>query len=131
MKNPTYAELTVALFSSWSKETSSDPGGWKPDNPAWGQCAVTALVAQDFFGGDILRASLEDVPGFSHMRSHYWNRLLNREYDFSQSQFPPDAYKAVPQGETRTREYLLSNAETKTRYELLKKNVEHHLRALK
>src|SRR6185436_2032868 len=45
------------LRRSWSIETGS---GWQPDNPASGQCGVTALVVQDKFGGEILKT---DVNG--------------------------------------------------------------------
>lgn len=127
MKNPTYSDLAVAFFYAWTKETSADPDGWTPQNPAWGQCAVTALVMQDFFEGQILRASLEAVTGFERMRSHYWNLLEHGERDFSQSQFPADIYKTIPKGELRTREYLLSNPYTAQRYRMLKKRVEKEL----
>jgi hypothetical protein len=124
MKSPTYAKLRIALFLSWSKETSADPDGWTCENPSWGQCAVTALVVQDFFGGEIFRGSLKEVIGFERMRSHYWNHVEDGERDFSQSQFPADVYKTIPKGETRTREYLLSNPETNRRYEILKQRLQ-------
>ncbi len=37
-----------ALIRSWSIETSSK---WTTENPAKGQCGVTALVVQDIYGG--------------------------------------------------------------------------------
>jgi len=60
--------LAETLERAWSRETSADPEQWTPDNPAWGQCAVTALVVQDGFGGELVRATVDDA-------SHYWNRL--------------------------------------------------------
>lgn len=39
-----------ALIKSWSIETSSK---WTSENPAKGQCGVTALVVQDIYGGKI------------------------------------------------------------------------------
>jgi len=51
------ADFYQQLRRSWSPETSS---GWTRDNPASGQCGVTALVVHDKFGGEILKT---DVNG--------------------------------------------------------------------
>lgn len=75
-------KLKEALKESWNKETCYPKirDQWNPKNPAFGQCAVTALVVQDFFGGDIL---------FCSHQNHFWNRLPNgREIDFTHEQFP-------------------------------------------
>lgn len=68
----TFKELLPTICN---RETSQDPAGWTPENPLWGHCAVVCLAAQNLFGGELLRASLTEVPGFEHMRSHYWNTL--------------------------------------------------------
>ena len=44
--------VAAALQKSWSLETS---GKWKADNPACGQCGVTALLVEELFGGEILK----------------------------------------------------------------------------
>ncbi|MEB9972481.1 hypothetical protein P4K82_12925 [Bacillus cereus] len=44
-------------LQSWSIESSSK---WTLNNPAMGQCGVTALVINDLFGGEILMTELED-----------------------------------------------------------------------
>jgi len=67
-------EFAQVLIRICDKETSADPENWSPDNPLWGHCAVASLLAQDVFGGDLVRASLEGTP-FATMRSHYWNRF--------------------------------------------------------
>jgi hypothetical protein len=70
------------------RSTSADEDGWTSENPLWGHCAVVALLVQDEWGGEILRASLEGVPEFAQMRSHYSNRLPDgRNVDLSRSQF--------------------------------------------
>ncbi len=70
------------------KETSADAEGWTKENPLYAHCAVVALLAQDLFGGNLLRASLEQFPEFAHMRSHYWNQLPDgSEVDFTEPQF--------------------------------------------
>ena len=125
----TLPKLQIAFINCWSKDTSADPDGWTSENPGWGQCAVTTLVAQDYFGGEIFCASLEEVPGFEAMRSHYWNELPDgTQRDFSQSQFPADTYRLIPQGEQKTREYLISNQDTERRYNVLRRKVAHFLK---
>lgn len=50
---PKESVLEQALQASWCKETSSNPL-WNLRNPAKGQCAVTALVVQDYPEGEIV-----------------------------------------------------------------------------
>lgn len=122
-------ELERLLRKCWSKETSADPDGWTPENPAWGQCAVTSLVVQDFFGGDLMRGSLENVKNFEFMKSHYWNRIPNRKrIDLSRSQFPKATYREIPRGEPRDRTYPLSHEPTRRRFTILRLAIENELR---
>lgn len=66
-----------ALSSSWSPQTAIQ---WRPDNPALGQCSVTALLINELFGGRILKTR--------HRESvHYYNEIDGRRYDFTSSQF--------------------------------------------
>lgn len=102
--------LLVRITRAWSAETSVD-NQWSPDNPALGQCAVTALVVQDHFGGDLLRVVNESV-------SHYFNFLPNGDWvDLTRSQF--DTWAPRPP-ELRTRDYVLSFQPTKDRYDILR-----------
>jgi len=105
-----------------SKETSSTPSRWVPKNPLLGHCAVASLLAQDLFGGVLLRASLHPYPAFREARSHYWNRFSDgSEYDFTKEQFGR-RFSQGPgmKGEIKEREYLLSFPETERRYVLLR-----------
>lgn len=68
--------ITKENFSSLikkitSKDTSADPENWTSSNPLWGHCAVVSLLAQNYFGGDLIRASLEHIPEYSYLKSHY------------------------------------------------------------
>ena len=113
--------LTQAVRQAWSRETSADPKGWSPQNPAWGQCAVTALVIQDYFGGTLLRGEVGQI-------SHYWNVLPSgKELDLTRSQFGVDASVACV--EPRTRDYVTSYAETETRYQRLARATSGYLSA--
>lgn len=104
-------EFARAVASAWCRETSVDPEGWSPANPAWGQCAVTALVVQDLAGGTLVRSDVEGL-------SHYWNRLADgTEIDLTRSQFPNNV--VIGHGDERTRDYVLSFPATVRRYNTL------------
>jgi len=102
--------MRAAITNAWCRETSSDPANWTPDNPAWGQCAVTALAVQDNCGGELLRSTVRGI-------SHYWNLLDEgkNELDLTLCQFGDGAsYDAPPV--VRSREYVLGFPETRMRY---------------
>jgi hypothetical protein len=79
---------------------------------------VTALLVQDWLGGDLLRAVVEGV-------SHYWNRVEGVEIDLTREQF--DRFQPVDI-QLRSRDYVLSSPQTARRYKLLKSRVEAVLR---
>jgi len=111
----TEAELAKAIAKCWGRETSDDPLGWSCDNPARGQCAVTSLIVQDFFGGDLLCAHINLTP-------HYWNLLANRlELDLTKGQFKEVAISGAPS--EATRQFVLSNSTTRRNYKRLRKLV--------
>lgn len=101
--------LAEAIREAWSSETSIDER-WNGERPSLGQCAVTALVVQDYLGGELLRAEVEGV-------SHYWNRLPDgTEIDLTRDQFTRFSPSQI---ETRSRDYVLSFPGTAHRYRLL------------
>ena len=115
--------LIAAIREAWTRETSADPRGWSDANPAWGQCAVTALLIQDGHGGDLLRAEVNGV-------SHYWNRLPSGvEVDLTREQFGD---LPLPMGpiEIRSRDYVLSFDATQRRYQLLQQRASDGLSAV-
>src|SRR5690242_14988757 len=93
------AAVEAALRGAWRADPSSDPARWSAENPAWGQCAVTSLLVQDLFGGQLLRAEVDGI-------SHYWLRLEDgSEIDLTREQFGADV--SVGGGEPRDRDYVL------------------------
>ncbi len=110
--------LKKLLLSAWSAETAQ--GDWTPDCPSLNQCAVTALVVQDYFGGELLRCKMTDGD------SHYWNRNPDgTEEDWTIEQFSFIEGKPLKDDYViREREYVLSFPKTKMRYKLLKERVE-------
>ena len=63
--------LKKALLNSWGKDTcySKMENEWSFSNPSYGQCYVTTLIVNDYFGGKILKAKFEDGTG------HFWNLI--------------------------------------------------------
>ena len=117
MKINNIEELKGLLLKSWSKETCS-PGlrdGWSEDNPSLGQCAITSLVVNDLFGGKIMRC-------MASSGSHYYNMIDDELVDLTVEQFLGEI-PLYEEGAERTREYLLSNEDTKNRYLRLLKNI--------
>lgn len=79
--------LVNVLHSCWSLQTS---GQWTADNPARGQCNVTALLVQELFGGEILKTPLPEGD-------HFYNRIDGQRLDLTDSQFAaPIAYADLP-----------------------------------
>lgn len=113
MKIPCETFITL-IRQAARKETSSDPENWTPENPLWGHCAVVALIAQDNFGGKIMRCSLEHLPQYAHLRSHYWNKFPNgTEIDFTHEQF---MRRISLRGTEHSRKEILSHTGTGERY---------------
>lgn len=134
----TREELETAIEDAWDASTSADPDAWDEDNPAYGQCAVTALVVQDMMGGEIRwrDAVIEDPDekdGYfeedEHV-SHYFNEVDGEQVDLTREQFPEttdyvEDTEAVEEkldsieGDT-LREYVLDYEPTVQRYRELK-----------
>jgi len=75
------AKLTAAFRASWSKETCypSLREAWSEERKSLGQCAVTALIVQELYGG-----TFADDKNLNHI----WNVLPDgSEHDFSRMQF--------------------------------------------
>jgi hypothetical protein len=79
-------KFAVILREAWSLSSSSL---WTADNPATGHCGVTALVANDLFGGEICKTPYGKIW-------HFYNVIGGKRYDFTESQFAsPLSYSDV------------------------------------
>jgi len=122
-------EFEKVLKKSWSKETSYYPDDWDKSNSSFGQCAVSALVLNDYFSGDIVWADAL-LPNGQKV-SHYFNLIDGKEVDLTRSQFPEGT--VIPKGVEKkkdfasTREFMLSSENTKRRYKLMKEIVINNL----
>lgn len=125
MENLTLEKLKSALEESWSNDTAHGSVIWSKKNIANGQCAVTALVVNDYFGGEIIWA--EAILPNNEKISHYFNLINEEEIDLTRSQFPNGTI--IPHGKRKnknfstTRDFMLSNEDTLGRYKILKKRV--------
>ena len=77
-------DLSQRLRRAWSLETATS---WTAENPAKGQCSVTAIAVQRLLGGEILKTETSEG-------AHFYNRIGGLRYDFTAAQFAkPVAYQ--------------------------------------
>ncbi|MEM8760130.1 MAG: hypothetical protein AAGE83_07395 [Pseudomonadota bacterium] len=108
--------VLTALRQSWSLASSTK---WRPENPALGHCGVSALVAHDHLGGEILKTRYGDLW-------HFYNRIDGRRIDFTAQQFESAiAYDDIPSD--RTEAFADTNTE---QYDYLRKAVDERLSVL-
>ena len=118
---PTLEQVFAALRRSWSYETTFDHPEWSAQNPARGQCIISSLIIQDYFGGELRRYQ---VIGNGIRERHYRNELAGGvliDTTASQYQVPVQMTDLpVSLGEfVSIRDKRLSDDETRQRYELL------------
>ena len=113
--------LRPILRAAWGLDTCDphDLEDWRPENPARGQCGVTALVVQDLLGGDlVLGEVLVDGTKVGH---HYWNRLPDGyDIDFTADQFYPAEVVSSGQVQHRPPD---APVRCREQYELLRRRV--------
>lgn len=86
----TLSEIEQAIRASWAADTCSpddlEREPWTSENPAWGQCDVTALLVNDLLGGDLMLGEVH--VGGRQRGYHWWNRLPSGvEIDLTREQF--------------------------------------------
>ncbi len=103
------------LKKIWCAETCAPRlrENWSPDNPALGQCSVTAFLMQDFFGGKVWGIPLEDG------NYHCFNCADGCAFDLTSEQFGDAAlnYRICSE---QFRNVHFQKEEKRLRYELLK-----------
>jgi len=98
----------------WTEETSYAPN-WNPQNPSFGQCAISSLTIQDILGGTIAKIKLCDGE------SHYFNVINDNTYDVTEDQFD---YKIdYAEYQTVDRLQILANENTRHRYNLFQSSL--------
>lgn len=116
----TLHKLYAVLRLSWKANTAyrTCQSEWVPNDPSYGQCAITAMLVHDMFGGTIHRIRV-DGGG-----THYFNKIDGHYVDLTREQF--DLYdlpvKYEP-NEEMSRERCGTNPDTKERYKQLQRNI--------
>jgi len=117
----TIDDLYNILRECWCKETAypSCQAEWVPNDPSYGQCAITAMLVYDMFGGTIHRIRVSGGGG-----THYFNKINGQYLDLTVEQF--DLYN-IPvnyePNEEMDRKYCGKNKDTQKRFELLIKRI--------
>lgn len=108
-------DLKEVLYKNYSKDLCYPKvqDQWTNTNKCFGMCAITSLVVNDYFGGDICKIKVNGI-------SHYFN-LINQEIvDLTASQFKDkidyNDYQIIE------KEQILTE-DTKNRYLILKQKV--------
>ena len=111
-------DLYSALWHLWTRETCTPRmrKDWSTDNRTLGQCAITAFLAQDIFGGDVWGIPLKD-GGF-----HCFNAVGDCVFDLTSEQFGGKELDYSLRYK-QTREEHFARQEKKERYELLKETL--------
>lgn len=117
-------ELFAVLEQSWQQATAypACQAEWIETDPSYGQCAVTAMLVHDMFGGTIHKIRV------SGGGTHYFNKLNGIYVDLTREQF--DLY-AIPinyePNQEIPREYCGKNKDTLARYKQLQRSIIYYL----
>lgn len=106
-------QIYEMLKKSWSIETSSK---WTSENPAKGQCGVTALVVQEIYGGKIKKTKVGEAW-------HFYNCIDGKVFDFTETQFNE---KLKYMGVESNREEAFADTDEK-QYGILKEKITKEL----
>ena len=115
--------LFSILLNAWEKETlypaaQNDSQYNKENDPTYGQCAITAIIVYDLFGGTIHKIKV-DGGG-----THYFNKINGHYIDLTRDQF--DLYNipvSYEPNEEIDREYYNKNGDILKRYTILTENL--------
>jgi hypothetical protein len=121
----TLHKLYAVLRQSWKADTAypSCQNEWVTRDPSYGQCAITATLVCDMFGGTIHRIRVNGGG------THYFNKINGHYIDLTREQF--DLYDIPIEYEPNeeiSREYCGKNPNTKARYKQLQRNIIRFLR---
>jgi hypothetical protein len=89
-----HAKVRRALEASWSDKTSVC---YNPSLApvSYGQCAATAIVVHERYGGEILRSEITRCDG-AKLR-HFYNRIGGQRLDFTADQLNMHEHWSMPE----------------------------------
>ena len=114
----TPADLYDRLLLCWCAETCAPRmrAQWAEHHPTWGQCSVTAFLAQDIFGGRVYGVPLPEGG------VHCYNDVNGCVFDLTSEQFGDTKLRYEGNAE-QFREKHFADAEKQARYLLLKERL--------
>ena len=104
--------IQKALLRCYSKDLCYPKiqNNWNDNNKCFGMCAITSLIINDYFGGDICKIYVDGI-------SHYFNLIEDKIIDLTSSQFNNEInYKDY---QIIDRKIILTE-DTNNRYNILK-----------
>ena len=106
--------IKYAIRSSWGTDTAypMSPHPFLTGHPSTGQCAVSAVLLQDYVGGRLQKGRVNGLV------SHYWNLIDGTAVDLTAEQFLPSA--VIIGSQAVLRESLMADATFRGRYQILK-----------
>jgi hypothetical protein len=114
-------DLKTAVEASWDASTSFCADEWTRANPTRGQCVVTSLLVQAYFGGELRKY---DAVYNGQEESHYCNVLPDgQEIDLTRQQYPAAQKLTLSEvnlhGHATVREKMMHETRTVRAYQLL------------
>ena len=112
--------LYAVLRQAWRAETAYKEcqPDWQPSDPTYGQCAVTACLVSDMFGGSIHKINLKEGG------THYFNKLNGQYVDLTREQFTLYNYQIQEEPNKEIpRRLCCTGRDAKRRYIQLQKNI--------
>lgn len=110
-------QLFSILLEVWCRETAYPrcQSDYDHENdPTYGQCAITAALVSDMFGGTIHKIRVADGG------THYFNKIQDHYIDLTRDQFDLyDIAVTYEHNEVVPREFCGVNADTRKRYQRL------------
>lgn len=92
---------------------------WSFKNPTCGQCAITAVIVQEYIGGTIHKIKLENNE------THYFNIINGSVIDLTKEQFDLQGIDIrYEPNELISKEKILENSDTNNRYNILRKKLQ-------
>jgi hypothetical protein len=105
--------LMQIIRAAWDERTTDD---WHPEDPARHHCGVTALVAQDCLGGEIVRNKISG-------RKVYFNVLPDGSCLFHRDEYYQEQARGYPTDQLQTRDQMMTHPDMPRRYALLSARV--------
>ncbi len=116
-------DLYDVLTHCWTRETCTSRlrDKWSETNITCGQCAITAFVVQDLFGGEIYEIPLENGG------VHCYNLVDGKAVDLASEQFGDKAKDLIYDNRhLQDRPLRLQDTEKQQRYSTLLKNLKSY-----